>query len=47
MVKVYFVYGSTTDLVATLNDEKIYMLCFPHLEVYAKQLGAEVVESME
>ena len=47
MFKVYFDYGSVTDLVATFNDEKTYMICFPHLEVYAKQLGAEVVDSME
>ncbi len=46
MVKVYFDYGSATDLVATFTSEETYMICLPSLEMYAKQIGAEVVESV-
>ena len=46
MVDVIFDYGIANEWVATFADEKTYMLCLPHLEVYAKQLGAKVVESV-
>jgi len=47
MVKVYFDYGSAKDLVATFTSDETYMVCLPVLEMYAKQIGAEVVESIE
>jgi len=47
MVKVYFDYGSAKDLVATFTSDETYMVCLPALEMYAKQIGAEVVESIE
>ena len=47
MVNVIFDYGIANEWVATFVDEKTYMLCLPHLEMYAKQIGAEVVESVD
>jgi len=47
MVNVIFDYGIANEWVATFADEKTYMLCLPHLEMYAKQIGAEVVESVD
>ena len=47
MINVIFDCGIATEWVATFADEKTYMLCLPHLEMYAKQIGAEVVESVE
>ena len=46
MVKVYFGYGSSIELVATFTSEETYMICLPALEMYAKQIGAKVVESV-
>ena len=47
MVKVYFEYSKHTDLVATFENDYLYMLCLPALEKEAKKRNAKISESLE
>ena len=46
MVKVYFDYGTSTDLMAVFMDEETYDLCMSILETEANSVGAKLVESI-
>ena len=46
MVVVYFDYGSTSELVAILDDESIYKMISFRLKLAAKSAGAELSESV-
>lgn len=46
MIKVYFDYGCTTDLVAVFIDEEMYNACLPGLEHQALINKAKLVESI-
>ena len=45
MIKVYFDYGSTTEHVATFNNEEMYMRCLEALEKEANECRAKLIES--
>ena len=47
MIKVYFESGSHAELVATFQDEALYVACFPTLEAEAKKSNMIVTESIE
>jgi len=47
MVKVYFDYQSTMELIAIFTDDEMYQVCLPGLLAEAKANGGEVVESVE
>ena len=48
MIKVYFqsITGGHSELVATFNDEELYIRCFPFLEKQAAKQGCFVTETI-
>ena len=46
IIKVYFESNSTAELVATFNDEEIYIACVPALEKLAKKNKMMLSESV-
>jgi hypothetical protein len=44
MIKVFFDYGSATELVATFETEDVYIKCLPILKEIAKECRGEIVE---
>ena len=46
MVRVYFEYGNTTELVATFETEELYGLCVEALDTEAKKCSATLTESI-
>ena len=47
MIKVYFESKNHAELVATFENESIYMTCLPSLKKVAKSQGMKVTESIE
>ena len=47
MVKVYFQDAKNSNLVAIFENEELYLLCLPHLELSASMQNMIVVESIE
>ncbi len=46
MIKVFFYYGSCTELIAIFESEDIYNACVSALESRAETVGAELTESV-
>ena len=46
-ITVSFDYGAALETVAVFSRESLYMSCLPALEREAKEVGAELVESVE
>ena len=46
IIKLYFESNSTAELVATFNDEEIYIACVPALEKLAKKHKMMLSESV-
>jgi len=46
-IKVYFESKSTSELIASFNNEKIYMVCVPALEKLAKDQRMVLTESIK
>jgi hypothetical protein len=47
MIKVYFESKNHAELVATFENESIYIACLPTLKKVAKSQGMEVTESID
>lgn len=47
MVKVYFEKGNISNLVAIFDNEEIYNVCLPHLQIQASFTNMIVTESVE
>lgn len=45
MIYVYFESSSHAELVATFQDDTLYMRCLPILEAYADECGMTVTDS--
>ena len=47
LIEVYFETNSTSELIATFNDEEIYMACVPVLEKLAKERRMILTETIK
>lgn len=47
MVKVYFENDNYSQLIAVFDNESLYLLCLPHLELEAVKQNCVVTESIE
>ena len=47
IIEVYFESKSSSELVATFNDEEIYMTCVPVLEKLAKEHRMILTETIK
>lgn len=47
MIKVYLDYGSTTEWIATFDNEETYRACGTSLVLLAEESRAKLIESYE